>query len=97
MRPRVFPAEDGGGRRRAGADASPASMRPRVFPAEDRVDAHDRHRDAGASMRPRVFPAEDGQWLRRAGRDGLASMRPRVFPAEDIVSDSLWFSTRMLQ
>ena len=35
MRPRVFPAEDGGMGIRGSSGNRPASMRPRVFPAED--------------------------------------------------------------
>ena len=35
MRPRVFPAEDGGDDREPVARHGRASMRPRVFPAED--------------------------------------------------------------
>ena len=59
MRPRVFPAEDRGGRGAGGAELDRASMRPRVFPAEDPGRPGLSQSRRRASMRPRVFPAED--------------------------------------
>ena len=83
MRPRVFPAEDVGRRRRA-AEERLASMRPRVFPAEDSPSGH-----FGPADQKRCFNEAAGiPRGRRTTRSGYrqpdpASMRPRVFPAED--------------
>ena len=82
MRPRVFPAEDGG---RLGKHAAPevASMRPRVFPAEDSTAPVRRSRGRSSFNEAAGIPR--GRRQERCALDDRAhaSMRPRVFPAED--------------
>ena len=71
MRPRVFPAEDGEGRRR-GAGSRRCFNEAAGIPRGRRRPAPPPVRAPAASMRPRVFPAEDHggeHWVRRV--DGL--------------------------
>ena len=83
MRPRVFPAEDGG-IPEIDDVALVASMRPRVFPAEDLPRYKLASQTTKSFNEAAGIPRGRHTRALRGNRQLIeASMRPRVFPAED--------------